>query len=150
MSTVPLAPASKRTEPTGPVAPGDGILDADRARTPLSELQRTLRDPSGRTRTGLLRLRHGDPGALPRFEHQSSFHLKRPSRMQLQETAQTLLRLFQSAGLSGEAQSQLERYLRDNGDRAQAGRIAELLDQHLPRPGARSDAKPQPFSGSEP
>jgi len=150
MSTAPLAPSRSRTDPVSQVAAGDMTLDADSARAALSELQRSLRDPSGRVRTGLLRVRHGDPGALPRFEHQSSFHLKRPSRSQLQQTAQALLRLFQSAGLSGEAQGQLERYLRDNGDRAQVGRIVDLLDQHLPRPGARADAGPQPSSGSEP
>lgn len=106
--------------------------DADHARAALTTLQRSLRDSSGRIHTGLLRLRRNAAGPLPQFEHQSSFHLKRPSRTQLQETAQALLRLFESAGMPAQAQVQLERYLRDNGDRAQVGRIAALLDEHLP------------------
>ena len=149
MSPAPVAPSPPRADPASPAAASEVNLDADSARAVLSELRRSLRDSSGRTRTGLLRVRHGDPGALPRFEHQPSFHLKRPSRMQLQETAQTLLRLFQSAGLSGEAQGQLERYLRDNGDRAQVGRIVELLDEHLPLTGAQASTGPTLSSESE-
>jgi len=149
MSPAPVAPSPPRADLASPAAASEVNLDADSARAVLSDLRRSLRDSSGRTRTGLLRVRHGDPGALPRFEHQSSFHLKRPSRMQLQETAQTLLRLFQSAGLSGEAQGQLERYLRDNGDRAQVGRIVELLDEHLPLTGAQASTGPTLSSESE-
>jgi len=100
----------------------------------LAELQRTLRDASGRSRTGLLRLKRDESGdATPRFEHQSSFHLNRVSRSQIQNTAQALRRVFADAGLPASAQQQLEHYLRENGVRAQVARIVDLIDQHLPR-----------------
>ena len=119
---------------TSPVAAAASPVDATAARSALFELQRTLRDGSGRPRTGLLRLkRSAAEEALPRFEHQSSFHLNRISRSQVQETAQALRRLFAQAGLPDRAQEELERYLRDNGERAQVTRIVDLLDLHLPQ-----------------
>jgi len=108
-------------------------LEVSAARSALTELQRTLRDAMGRPRTGLLRLKRGATDeALPRFEHQSSFHLSRVSRSQVHDTAQALRRLFAQAGLPQRAQQELEHYLRDNGERAQVTRIVDLLDLHWP------------------
>lgn len=117
----------------------DSPVEATAARSVLSELQRSLRDGSGRPRTGLLRLKRGAADdALPRFEHQSSFHLNRISRSQVQETARALRSLFAQAGLPERALQELERYLRDNGERAQVTRIVDLLDLHLPRDADRA------------
>lgn len=120
--------------------------DSQAARSVLADLQRTLRDASGRPRTGLLRLRRseanesGDAGtSLPRFEHQSSFHLNRVSRSQVQDTARALRRVFAEAGLPARAQQELEHYLSENGERAQVSRIIELIDQHMPPPSASPD-----------
>lgn len=110
-----------------------GGIDPTTARTTLAELQRTLRDESGRPRTGLLRLKRSTEGESLRFERQTSFHLKRVGRAQVQDTAQALRRLFAAAGLSARALGELDRYLRNNDERAQAAQIADLLDQHLPR-----------------
>jgi hypothetical protein len=76
---------------------------------------------------------------MPRFEHQSSFHLNRVSRSQVQDTARALRRVFAAAGLTAQAQQQLEHYLRENGERAQVSRIVELIDQHLPKVSGRED-----------
>jgi hypothetical protein len=130
MSEPRIGPSLASPATASPVSP----VEVSAARSVLTELQRTLRDASGRPRTGLLRLKRGAADeALPRFEHQSSFHLNRVSRSQVQETAQALRRLFTQASLPERAQQELERYLRDNGERAQVTRIVDLLDLHLPR-----------------
>lgn len=138
-STVPAtgSPPADTAATTAPQA------DSLAARSVLFELQRTLRDASGRPRTGLLRLKRGESGdAPPRFEHQSSFHLNRVSRAQVQDTARALRRVFAEAGLPARAQQELENYLRENGERAQVARIVDLIDQHLPTPpDARQDTR---------